>query len=52
MFSFQDIHNKVGNSPNRILEHNAVEAAINKFVHSSDDWNIVDTELSDLLPSL
>ena len=34
--TFQDICNKLGNSPSRILEHNVVRAAVKTFVHSVD----------------
>ena len=30
--TFQDICNKIGNSPSRILEHNVVRAAVYTFV--------------------
>ena len=46
--TFQDICNKLGSSPNRILEYNVVRAAVNTFVHSVDGCDTVDTELSDL----
>ena len=45
--TFQDICNKLGNSPNRILEYN-VRAAVHTFVHSVNGCDTVDTELSDL----
>ena len=32
--TFQDICNKIGNSPSRILESNVVRAAVYIFVHS------------------
>ena len=46
--TFQDICNKLGSSPNRILEYNVVRAAVNTFVHSVDGCDTVDIELSDL----
>ena len=48
--TFQDICNKLGNSPNQILEYNVVRAAVNTFVHSVDGCDTVDTESSDLPP--
>ena len=44
--TFQDICNKIGNPPNRILEYNVVRAAVYTFVHSHNICDIVDTELS------
>ena len=45
--TFQDICNKIGNSPSRILEYNVVTAAVYTFVHSDNVCGTVDTELSD-----
>ena len=45
--TFQDICNKIGNSPSRILEYNVVRAAVYTFVHSHNVCDTVDTELSD-----
>ena len=45
--TFQDIHNKIGNSPSRILEYNVVRAAVYTFVHSHNVCDTVDNELSD-----
>ena len=35
--TFQDISNKIGNSPSRILEYNVVRAAVYTSVHSHND---------------
>ena len=45
--TFQDICNKIGNSPSRILEYNVVRAAVYTFVHSHNVCDTVDSELSD-----
>ena len=45
--TFQDICNKIGNSPSRILEYNVVRAAVYTLVHSHNVCDTVDTELSD-----
>ena len=45
--TFQDICNKIGNSPSRILEYNVVRAAVYTFVHSHNVCDTVDPELSD-----
>ena len=44
---FQDICNKIVNSPSRIREYNVVRAAVYTFVHSHNICVTVDTELSD-----
>ena len=48
LLTFQGMCNKLGNSPNRILEFKVARAAVNTFVHSVDGWDTVGTELSDL----
>ena len=45
--TFQDICNKIGNSPSRILEYNVVRAAVYRFVHSHNVCDTADPELSD-----
>ena len=45
--TFQDICNKIGNSPSRILEYNVVRAAVYTFVRSHNVCDTVDSELSD-----
>ena len=45
--TFQDICNKIGNSPIRILEYNVVRAAVYTFVHSHNVRDTADPELSD-----
>ena len=45
--TFQDICNKIGNSPSRTLEYTVVRAAVYTFVHSHNVYDTVDTELSD-----
>ena len=45
--TFQDICNKIGNSPSRILEYNVVRAAVYTFVHSHNVCDTADPELSD-----
>ena len=44
--TFQDICNKVGNSPSRILECNVARAAVYTFVHSHNVCDTADPELS------
>ena len=48
LLTFQGTCNKLGNSPNRILQFKVARAAVNTFVHSVDGWDTVGTELSDL----
>ena len=43
--TFQDIRNKIGNSPSRILEYNVMRAAVYTFVHSHNVCDIVGAEL-------
>jgi len=45
--TFQDICNKIGNCPSRILEYNVVRAAVYTFVHSHNICDTADPELSD-----
>ena len=45
--TFQDMCNKIGNSPSRILEYNVVRAAVYRFVHSHNVCDTADPELSD-----
>ena len=45
--TFQDICNKIGNSPSQILEYNVMRAARYTFVHSHNVCDTVDPELSD-----
>ena len=45
--TFQDICNKIGNSPSRFLEYNVVRAAVYTFVHSHNVCDTADPELSD-----
>ena len=45
--TFQDVCNKIGNFPSRILEYNVVRVAIYTFVHSHNVCDTVDPELSD-----
>ena len=48
--TFQDICNKIGNSPSRIIKYNVVRAAVYTFVHSHTVCDTIDTELSDQPP--
>ena len=45
--TFQDICNKIGNSPSRNLEYNVVRAAVRTFVHRHNVCDTADPELSD-----
>ena len=42
--TFQDICNKIGNSPSRILECNVARAAVYKFVHGHNVCDTADPE--------
>ena len=45
--TFQDICNKIGNSPSPIVEYNVVRAAVYTSVHSHNVCDTADPELSD-----
>ena len=48
LLSFEDICNKIGRSPNRILEYNVVRAAVNKFQHDLHNHNSVSDNMSEM----